>query len=113
MSFKCAHCGKQVTDANVMVDEAEFSKNQINKLIVVCKPCTNKYDGAKQKPALHNLWELGWFDRFPLHLVGGVLGDLVGGSAGLYKWSPEAVNDFYRLLVAAHPKLSKDPMGIP
>lgn len=111
MSFECSFCKQSVDEGNVMVDSDAFGRDHITWLKVVCKECTCKLDDSKRGDRHHNLWELHWVSENSLHLLAGVLSDLINPKQ--MKWSEQAVNDFYGLLVTAHPKLAKDPIEVP
>ncbi len=96
MKAKCIKCGEMVDDANILVDDDKYRKeHKIEQFTIVCKPCTRKFD---PKHTLHNIWELQWIDRSPLHLLGYILGRLVNGKPE--QLSSQAVNDF----------LARDPL---
>ena len=108
MSPTCVVCEKELPDwqASIMVNNHAYNHEHIiDRLEVICKPCTRAMRGTSDFTKYHNIWELSWVkDRF-VHLLGTVLFDQ--SSKSDYKWSDEALNDFYRLAVLRFPDLNE------
>ena len=108
MSPTCVVCEKELPDwqASIMVNNQAFTFEQtIDRLEVICKPCSRAMTMEGTPRKYHNIWELSWVkDRF-VHLLGTVLFDQ--SSKSDYKWSDEALNDFYRLAVLRFPDLNE------
>lgn len=112
--FKCSVCDQPISDGNVMVGAHEFfTNNRVGFLKVVCKPCTRRVDREPGAEPLHNLWELQWILRHPVHLMASVLNALMQPKSPATEWAPQAVADFYCLFATAHPGLAVDPLAVP
>jgi hypothetical protein len=94
-----------------MVDKNRFLReNSIDALEIICKECTRKLDREGEGRSKHAIWELHWVKSNLLHLLAVVLNDLSKGDH--WKWSEQAVNDFWKLGTLAFPEQAKDPISI-
>lgn len=86
-------------------DDAYTNERVIDRLTVICKPCTRAMRGTPDSIKYHNIWELSWVkDRF-VYLLGSLLFDM--SSRSNLKWSDEALDGFYKLAVMRFPDLNE------
>ena len=114
ISPKCNRCGNELPDwqANVMVDDQKYMFNNIvDRLEIVCKPCTKAMDNHGNNRTLHNLLELTWFRDSFLRCLAAMLHDHQAGSKT--RWEDKAREDFFNLAALRFPELTKDPFAIP
>ena len=114
ISPTCEICGKELPDwqANIMVNNQSFTDDQIiDRLKVVCKPCSIAMIGTSQYSRNHNLWELTWVRDNFVFLLGVLLIDMSSNPAN--KWTDEALNDFYKLANLRFPDLGRNAFSIP
>lgn len=107
----CDECDATLSDwqGNVMVDNDRFMASAIERLRVICKPCTNRLDQNGRGANLHNLWELVWVRDQPMYILGGVLSDMTT-TPNSKKWSAEAADDLHKLLQARFPDTANSPL---
>ena len=102
MHPQCSMCKKDLDNwvGDVMVPQAEYLKNKISKISVVCKECAGETD-------FHHLWELRWVKDNVISQLYSIIDDFISKSR---EWESDAVKDVYKLAAMAHPDLAKSPI---
>ncbi len=91
----CEVCKTELENwsGNIMVDGNKYP-HVIDRLMVVCKSCTNKLDSIKEIPRLHNIWELSWVKDHADRLKVEIAEDR---QSNVRSWSDEAISKLNEL----------------